>query len=194
MRRPVMMKRLLKRWKLRWAAVGAAMSLNGCATMQPHDFAKSETHFELDRYFTGHTRSWGVFENRGGAPRRFFTADSVGKRDAGGDLVLSQHFVFSDGKKQVRIWRIRRVDATHWEATANDMVGLARGEGTGNAFYWEYNIKVDAKNPLSVVHIRQWIYQPDGTDTVMTRLVITKMGLPVFEVTESIHHVPDNAG
>ena len=45
------------------------------------------------------------------------------------------------------------------------------------------------KNPLATVHVRQWIYQPEGTDTLMTRLVITKMGMKVFEVTESIHHV-----
>jgi hypothetical protein len=184
----------LKRPKLRAAVLlSAVLSLGGCATMQPRDFADSKTHFELDRYFTGHTRSWGVFENRGGAPKRWFIADSIGKRPADGTLVLTQRFVFSDGKKQIRIWSIRRVDATHWEATANDMVGVARGEGTGNAFYWEYNITVNPKNPLATVHIRQWIYQPEGTDTVMTRLVITKMGMPLFEVSESIHHVADDS-
>jgi hypothetical protein len=180
----------LKKRRFRAAALlSAVLSLGGCATMQPQDFGKSKTPFELDRYFTGHTRSWGVFENRGGAPRRYFTADSVGKRDATGALVLTQHFRFSDGQKQMRIWRIRRVDATHWEATANDMVGDARGEGTGNAFYWEYDIRVNRRNPLTTVHVRQWIYQPEETDTVMTRLVITKLGMPLFEVTESIHHV-----
>ena len=167
----------------------AAISLSGCATMEPRDFSHSSTRLELDRYFVGHARSWGVFENTSGQPRRTFVCDSFGHRDDKGVVILHQQFKFSDGKRQARDWRIWRADATHWEATANDMVGTARGAGEGNAFYWEYAITLDRKNPLATVHVRQWIYQPEGTDTLMTRLVITKMGMKVFEVTESIHHV-----
>jgi len=174
------------------ALVAAAAALSGCATLQPQDFAKSSTRFELDRYFVGHTRSWGVFEDTHGAPRRYFSCENHGVRNAAGELVLTQHFRFSDGKTQMRVWHIHRVDATHWDATANDMVGIAHGEGSGNAFYWEYNIRVDPKNPLATVHIRQWIYQPDGTDSLMTRLVITKLGLPIFEVSEVIHRVTED--
>ena len=167
--------------------------LSGCASLQPQDFAHSSTHFELDRYFVGHARSWGVFESRSAAPRRTFVCDSYGKRDRAGDVVLSQYFKFSDGKKQQRFWHIHRVDRTHWEATANDMMGVARGEGQGNALYWEYTITLDRKNPMATVHVRQWMYQPEGTHTLMTRLVITKFGFTVFEVTESIHHVSDDS-
>ena len=108
------------------------LMISGCAALQPHNFATSKTRFELDRYFDGHSRSWGVFENMNGGPRRYFTCDNRGTRDQAGDLVLTQHFQFSDGKKQTRIWHIHRVDSTHWEATANDMVGIAKGEGEGN--------------------------------------------------------------
>jgi hypothetical protein len=170
-------------------ALAAVVCTTGCATMQPKDFAGSQTRFELDRYFLGHTRSWGVFENTSGRPKNSFICNSYGKREKNGDEALSQSFEFSDGKNQRRQWQIRRIDSNHWEATANDMVGVARGEGCGNAFYWEYNITVDRKNPLATVHIRQWMYQPEGTDTLMTRLVITKLGIKLFEVSESIHHI-----
>jgi hypothetical protein len=163
--------------------------LTGCASLQPQDFAKTPTHFELDRYFVGHKQSWGVFENIDGSPRRTFTCDNRGTRDKAGEVVLVQHFQFSDGKKQMRTWHIRRVDATHWDATANDMVGVARGECEGNAFFWEYDITLNPKNPLATVHVRQWMYQPEGTTSLMTRLVITKMGLAVGEVSEVIHPV-----
>ena len=169
--------------------LGSAALLSGCASLTPPAFAHSPTHFELDRFFVGHNRSWGVFENLDGKPHQFFIADSYGRRAPGGDLILTQHFRFSTGKTQQRIWRIHRVDATHWNATANDMVGLAQGEGDGNAFYCEYDITLDRKNPLLTVHLRQWMYQPEGTSTLMTRLVITKLGFPISEVTESIHHV-----
>jgi hypothetical protein len=47
------------------------------------------------------------------------------------------------------------------------------------------------KNPMATVHVRQWMYLAEGTDALMTRLVITKLGFTVSEVTEVIHHVPD---
>jgi hypothetical protein len=169
--------------------LAAGALLNGCATLQPRDFAGSKTHFDLIRYFTGHTRSWGVFENDGGAPKKWFVADSVGTRAPDGSLVLKQRFQYSDNTTQGRTWHLRRVDATHWDGTASDGVGVAHGTGGGNAFYWEYDIATDPKNPFATVHVRQWIYQPENTDTVMTRLVVTKLGLKLFEVTESIHHV-----
>jgi hypothetical protein len=172
-----------------WVALFVSVILlSGCASLQPQDFKSSQTRFELDRYFTGHTRSWGVFENPDGSPRRYFTCDSYGKRDSVGDVILNQYFHFSDGKTQMRDWHIHRVDSSHWEATANDMIGVARGEGSGNAFYWEYTLTLDRKNPLASVHIRQWMYQAEGTDSLMTRLIITKLGVTVFEVSEVIHH------
>jgi len=165
--------------------------LTRCASLQPQDFAGSSTRFELDRYFTGHSRSWGVFENTHGEPTRYFTCNSYGQRAKDGRVTLTQHFQFSDGKTQTRIWLIHRVDSTHWEATANDMVGVARGEGSGNALHWEYTLTLDRTNPLATIHINQWIYQPEGTDYLMTRLLITKLGVTVSEVSEVIHHVPD---
>jgi hypothetical protein len=171
--------------------MGTASLTSGCASMQPSDFEQSQTRFELDRYFVGHARSWGVFENTNGEPRRSFVCDSYGRRDARGVVALHQEFKFSDGKTRTRDWQIRRIDATHWEATANDMIGTARGEGMGNAFYWEYTISLNLKNPMATVHVRQWMYVAEGTDSLMTRLVITKLGMTVSEVTEVIHHVQD---
>lgn len=168
----------------------ASIVLNfGCVSNRPQDFAGSKTRFELIRFFTGHSRSWGVFENSSGQPQRYFTCNSYGQRDTAGDLTLTQHFLFSDGKAQQRVWQIHQVDSTHLKATANDIIGVARGVGFGNTVALEYTITLDRHNPMATVHIRQWIYQLEGMDSVMTRLVITKLGLTVVEVSEVIHHV-----
>jgi hypothetical protein len=172
----------------------ASIVLNsGYASNRPQDVSGSKTRFELIRFFTGHSRSWGVFENSFGQPQRYFTCNSYGQRDTAGDLTLTQHFLFSDGKAQVRVWQIRQVDSTHLEATANDIIGVARGVGFGNAVVLEYTITLDRHNPMATVHIRQWIYQLEGMDTVMTRLVITKLGFTVVEVSEIIHHVSSDS-
>jgi hypothetical protein len=184
--------------KLKWVACSAILLASivlkcGCANNRPQDFAGSKTRFELIRFFTGHCRSWGVFENSSGQPQRYFTCNSYGQRDTAGDLTLTQHFRFSDGKAQLRVWQIHQVDSTHLEATADDIIGVARGVGFGNAVALEYTITLDRHNPMATVHIRQWIYQLEGTDSVMTRLVITKLGLVVVKVSEVIHHVSSDS-
>jgi hypothetical protein len=166
---------------------------SGCASNRPQDFAGSTTRLELIRFFTGHSRSWGVFENSSGQPQRYFMCDSYGKRDTAGDLTLTQHFLFSDGNAQVLVWQIHRVDSTHLEATANDIIGVARAVGFGYAVALEYTITLDRHNPMATVHIRQWIYQLEGINSVMTRLVITKLGFTVIEVSEVIHHVSSDS-
>jgi hypothetical protein len=167
---------------------------SGCVNLQSKDVARSHASFGLIRFFTGHSRSWGIFETSHGQPRRYFTCDSYGKRTTADDLTLYQHFVFSDGKTQNRFWQIHQVDSSHWEARADDMVGVAQAVSFGNTLSLEYTITLDRRNPLATVHIRQWIYQPEESGSLMTRLVITKLGLTIFQVSEVIHHVPSKSG
>lgn len=159
--------------------------LTGCRSLQPLDFADSKTTFEPDKYFTGHVRSWGVMENRAGKPRSRFTTESVGKRDASGDVMIEQTFHYEGGGTQKRKWNVHRIDAHHFEATANDVVGKARGEARGNAFRWEYTIALKPGNPLANVRMQQWMFLPEGTETMFTRVIVKKFGIRIAQVTES---------
>jgi hypothetical protein len=170
-------------------ALTSVLFVSDCASFQAQDSARSRSHFELILFFTGRSRSWGVFENSHGQPKRYFTCDSYGKRNTSGDLTLNQHFLFSDGKTQNRVWHIHQVDSCHWKASADDMVGVAQAVKSGNTVSLGYTIALDRKNPLATVHIRQWIYQPEESGCLMTRLVITKLGVTIFQVSEVIHHV-----
>jgi Protein of unknown function (DUF3833) len=166
---------------------------SGCASLQSQDLARSHSSFELIRFFTGHSCSWGVFETSHGQPRRYFTCDSYGKRTTADDLTLYQHFLFSDGKTQNRLWQIHQVDSNHWKAKADDMVGVAQAVSFGNTLFLEYTITLDRQNPMATVHIRQWIYQPEELGSLVTRLVITKLGITIFQVSEVIHHVSSDS-
>lgn len=170
------------------------VSAVGCSSLKPRDFADSNTVFQPDSYFIGHTRSWGVTENRAGEPKSRFTTDCHGKRDAAGDVVIEQTFHFEGGRTQKRTWHVRRIDAHHYEATANDVVGKALGEAHGNAFRWEYTIALKPGNPLSHVHLQQWMYLPEGTETMFTRVEVKKFGITVRRVTESFQRVPSAKG
>lgn len=164
--------------------------LTGCGTLKPADFSKSSAQFKPDEYFLGHVRSWGVFENRRGEPSSRFTTESVGTKDEAGNMTIIQTFTHDDGRRQERIWKVRRLDEHHFEGTANDVVGIARGVAYGNAFRWKYTIALKPGNPLANVHLKQWMYLPEGAQKMFTRVVVTKFGLIVGEVSESFERIP----
>ncbi|MGI8967120.1 MAG: DUF3833 family protein [Limisphaerales bacterium] len=174
--------------KLLFAAILTAV-VTGCSSLQPRDFANSSCTFEPDKYFMGHVRSWGVTENRAGEPKSRFTTESFGKRDADGDVTIEQNFRFEDGRTKTRSWRVHRIDAHHYEATANDVVGKARGEAQGNAFRWEYTIALKPGNPFSHVRVQQWMYLPEGTETLFTRVAVKKFGIKIAQISESFQRV-----
>ena len=167
-----------------FAALVLALASAGCNSLTPSQFASSTPHFDPAEYFTGRTSSRGVFENRAGEPSRRFTTLCDGHREADGALVLDQTFNYEDGSVQHRHWRIRRVDAHRYEATANDVAGLATGEAYGNAFHWEYTVALKPGNPLFNVRLRQWMYLQDGGQTMMNRASVNKLGIEVAQVSE----------
>lgn len=160
----------------------AAFAFSGCASMPVSDFASDRPLLDPTVYFSGETASSGVMENRRGAPRQRVLTQTTGRWE-GGVLLLEQELEIG-GRKQHRSWRIRKLDRHHFEATANDMVGTARGEAYGNAFHWSFTLALSPRNPLARVQMSQWMYlQPDGR-TLLNHSTIRKWGLVLAQVTE----------
>ncbi|MBA3544824.1 MAG: DUF3833 family protein [Chthoniobacterales bacterium] len=177
---------------IRLLPLGASVLLGGCASMQVAEFARQRPLLDPVSFFSGHTTSAGVMENRSGAPIQRVTTQTSGHWE-GDTLRLEQDLEFGDGKKQHRSWRIRRLDPNHFEATANDMVGTARGEAYGNAFHWSFTLALSPGNPLSHVTMSQWMYlQPDGR-TLINHTTIRKFGLVLAQVTEQFRQLDQRA-
>ena len=170
-------------------ALCLSAALTGCASLKPSDFATSAPIFDPVKFFTGHTKSSGVLENRAGAPTQRVTTATSGHVRAG-TLHLEQDLTFSDGKKQHRTWEIRKVDTHSFVATANDVIGTIRGEAYGNAFHWQFPLALRPGNPLANVEMSQWMYlQPDGR-TMINHTTIKKAGIVVGQVSEQFRREP----
>jgi hypothetical protein len=155
-----------------------------CASLSPSQFAGTAPAFDPIAFFTGRTTSAGVFENRSGDPARRFSTICDGRRVAGGALLLDQTFTYADGEIQHRHWHIQRLDEHRYAATANDVAGTASGEAYGNAFHWTYTVELIPGNPLYNVRLEQWMYLEDGSQTMVNRASVTKLGFQVAQVTE----------
>jgi hypothetical protein len=154
-----------------------------CTIMRPADFADGKPTFEPTKFFAGRTRSQGVLETRDGTPMQQVFTQTRGTWD-GGELRIEQDLQFSGGKTSHRSWRLRKIDAHHYEATANDIVGTVRGEAYGNVFHWDFMLSPSPGNPFTRVRMSQWMYlQPDGK-TMVNHTTFRKAGIVVAQVTE----------
>ena len=160
--------------------------VTGCASMAPQDFASVEPAFHPEQFFAGHAQAWGVIEDGSGNPTKSFVSEDSGHLE-GDTVVISQTIKFSDGDSQQRSWRLRRVDEHHYEGTADDIVGVAEGEAYGNALMLDYTLAPSPTNPLTHVHLKQWLYLQEGGKSMISRTTISKLGIVLGRVAEYVH-------
>jgi hypothetical protein len=161
----------------------AVLLAAGCASpLRPQAFANTAPAFDPITFWTGRTKSWGVIENQGGAPTAIITTSTASTAEGVNGLHLVQH-VMSDGKDTVRDWHMRRLGNGEFEATASDMVGMARGSASGRTFHWIWTLATKPGNCLFNVAMEQWMYLADN-GTLMNRTIITKLGVRLAEVSE----------
>lgn len=170
-------------YSFRLLCVAMLLSFTSCATMRVSEFQHGSPEFQPTKFFRGRTSSFGVMENRGGAPKQVVRTETTSRWE-GDTLRLEQDLMLGDSKPQHRSWRIRKLDAHRYEATANDIVGTVQGEAYGNAFHWSFTLALSPGNPLANVRMSQWMYlQPDGR-TMVNHSTIRKFGIVVAQVTE----------
>ncbi len=175
---------------MRLSAIGLLASLAACSHPLPiARFAATTPAFDPVTFFTGHTQSWGVLENRSGQPTGIVTTDCLGTADGPDGLRMVQHLTMPDGSSQRRDWRMRRLAPHQFEATANDMVGTARGEAQGRVFHWRWILATKPGDDLRNVVMDQWMYaEPDGS--MVNRTTIRKLDVILVQVTEQFERRP----
>jgi hypothetical protein len=159
----------------------ALIMLSGCTSMEPTDFSNTKPVLRIEKYFAGHTRAWGIFEDRFGNLRRQFVVDIQGNWD-GENLILDEKFRYSDGETDQRIWSIKKIDEHRYEGTAADVIGVAAGEAHGNALNWNYDMDMKVGEGTLRVHFNDWMYlQPSGV--LVNRARVSKFGIEIGEVS-----------
>ena len=174
----------------RAAALGLCAAVSGCGKPMPvQRFAGTAPPFDPLVYWTGHTHSWGVVENRDGTPSEIVQTDCIGEAEGPDGLHMRQTLTEGDGTVSHRDWHLRRTSPGHFTATANDMDGTAAGVAAGRVFHWSWVWARKPGNALLNVTMSQWMYgMPDGT--MMNRTMVSKLGVIVAEVSEQFSRVP----
>lgn len=156
-----------------------ALLLAGCASVQVSDYAQEKHKFDLQQYFNGRVIAHGIVQDRSGKVLRRMTVDM--KCTWVGDTgTLDEDFTYSDGKKERRVWTIRK-QGDRYIGTAADVVGEAVGSASGNALNWKYVLALPVDDKVYNVDFDDWMWQLD--DKVMiNRAEFSKFGFKLGEV------------
>ena len=155
--------------------------LTGCSGMKPEDFADRHPRLQIEDYFAGKTQAWGIFQDRFGTLRRQFVVDIDGSWN-GETLTLVEDFVYDDGEMEQRVWRISKTGSHSYEGRAEGVIGIAKGEGYGNAFHWRYGFALKVGDSTWNVIFDDWLFlQEDGV--LINRASVSKFGIELGQVT-----------
>ena len=157
--------------------------LTSCSenNMKPVDFKDQKPRLIIEDYLSGNVKAWGILQNRSGKVTRQFSADLNGKLD-GKQLILDEKFIWNEEEKKKRQWTIDKIDEHHYEGTAGDVVGKAKGYSYGPAFKFEYVLLVPIKGKEMKITFDDWIFMQDER-VAINRATMTKFGIKVAELT-----------
>lgn len=165
--------------------IGAGLA--GCANVQPQSYANEKPVLDLAQYFNGTIDAWGIVTDRSGKVIRRFTVVMKGSWARSGDALvgtLDEDFTYSDGKKEKRVWTIRKLPGGRYVGTAGDVVGEAAGQAAGNALNWRYTLRLPVDGREYEVQFDDWMYLMDDR-VLLNRAEMSKFGIRLAEVTLS---------
>jgi len=167
------------------AGLVSALLLASCATppLLPRNTAQQT--FIVEEALSGRSVARGEFRAINGA-RRGFTATLDGAWD-GDTLTLVEDFVYDDGERDRKTWRLRRVAPGEYVGAREDVVGEARGYQDGRAFRLEYDIRLPGRDgtPGRKVRFRDvMVFAEDGA--VINHANVGLWGLRVARVELTI--------
>ena len=175
--RPALLSRALL------AAMASVALLGGCSTPKIQDYAKETPVLELRDYFNGTLDAYGIFTDRSGQVVKRFTVlmNCSWNGDQG---VLDEAFSYSDGTTQRRIWRLTRHADGRYTGQADDVVGSAEGQQSGNAFHWTYTLALPVDGRVIEVQFDDWMYLMNDK-VMLNKAAMRKWGFGLGEVTLS---------
>ncbi len=160
--------------------LAGSAALAGCAGPQVSDYAQQRPLLELDRYFNGRVRAHGIFQKRGGEVVRRFTV-VMDCHWEGNQGVLDEAFTYSDGTTQRRVWCLTKHADGRYTGRADDVVGEAQGQESGNAFRWNYTLRLPLDGKEVEVQFDDWMFLVDER-VMLNRATMSKFGVTLGEV------------
>jgi hypothetical protein len=154
----------------------------------PSDYALTGPQFVLKTHLSGDILSEGLIYGPTGRVTNSFVAKMVGEwqGDAG---TLTEEFTYSNGKTHSRKWFLTIGPNDSFTATADDIVGEARGVVSGSTVKMEYQILLPEASGGHSLAVTDWLYLTEN-GVIMNKSELRKFGLKVAELVATMRPDP----
>ena len=165
--------------------MGTLVGLAGCSAVDIEHYRAETPVLELRDYFHGTIDAHGIFQDRSGAVIKRFKVviDASWDGEVG---TLDEHFTYSDGTTQRRVWTILDRGDGRYLGRAGDVIGEAHGEARGNALRWRYILALPVDGRIIHVDFDDWMFLM-GDGVMLNRSVMSKWGFHLGDVTLSFY-------
>ncbi len=157
------------------------LGLAGCASTGVEQYRTEQPTLDIKNYLNGTLDAWGMFQGRSGEVKKRFhvVIDAKWTGDTG---VLDENFKWSDGTTSRRVWTLTKQADGSFRGRADDVVGEAIGEVSGNALRWRYVLALPVDGKVYNVDFDDWMFLMDDK-VMMNRSYMSKWGFNLGEVT-----------
>ena len=147
-------------------------------------YESQEPKLVLDGFLNGDMEAYGVVQNRSGEVVKRFRCEMKASWQ-GGEGLIDETFYYSDGTTGKRVWKLKKIDDSHFKGTAGDVVGEAIGGTAGNALNWKYTLDIPYNDSSIHVQMDDWMFLI-ANKVLINKTEMTKFGIRVGEVTLTI--------
>ena len=159
----------------------AAFLLSACASVNVEDYSGNQPALVAETFFNGKLEAHGILKDRSGKVIRYFSAE-IDAWWEDGVGTLDERFVFDDGERQTRVWKLEKTADNHYRATAGDVIGDGHMKIAGNSLFLEYVLRVPYDGDTIDLSIDDRMYRV-SENVILNESIMTKFGLEVGELT-----------
>lgn len=150
----------------------------------PADYGGIGPAFDPERHLAGDILSEGLIFGPDGKLASRFVARMRGDWQ-GNSGTLSEEFTYATGRTQSRKWTLTRTGETTLTATADDIVGEARGVLSGATLRLEYTIVLPQDAGGHKLDVIDWLYLTEN-GVILNRSEMHKFGIKVAELVATM--------
>ena len=167
-----------------------ALLMVACSSADISTYRDQRPALVPEEFFEGPLTAHGILKDRSGTVTRTFNAELQGSWDEGQGL-LAERFVFDDGEIQFRNWRLVPAMASPDTAqrnligTAEDVIGEAQVQVSGNAMFIRYTLQVPYKGDTIEVDVDDRMYLV-SENVLINESKLSKFGFNVGEIVLTI--------
>ncbi len=168
------------------------LALAACSSVSIDDYAGNKPILKLEEFFDGKLVAHGILKDRGGKVTRYFVAD-IDAWWEDGVGTLDERFVFDDGERQTRVWKLTPQGDNKYSGTAGDVVGEATLQVAGNSLFLDYVLRIPYGGDTIDLRIDDRMYLVSD-NVLLNESILTKWGFEVGELVLVIEKQPEAEG